>query len=258
MKKIKKCGFVLIVCLVSVIIVGVYFINQNWTIRYASVFDGFFGKGNWKCIDEEKKDSLIYDEYEINNIYPELSENVPGKFHNWYILYDDGQNESIWHITDHVYKINNDKCSIINHNRLSAKQALTMELMDISFDVIGDNIKSDIIEEYLPQAESDCIEVGISYEGGNPKPEFYDKLLKESWFKCNEVSAERYLSMDTADFYIDIKAYDYRIKKLSDTEKDHLMNSLETIEQGLRDKYGEHASYKIYFDDFHQAEHKAQ
>lgn len=59
-------------------------------------------------------------------------------------------------------------------------------------------------------------------------------------------------------FYIDIKAYDYRIKKLSDTEKDHLMNSLETIEQGLRDKYGEHASYKIYFDDFHQAEHKAQ
>ena len=68
MKKIKKCGFVLIVCLVSVIIVGVYFINQNWTIRYASVFDGFFGKGNWKCIDEEKKDSLIYDEYEINNI----------------------------------------------------------------------------------------------------------------------------------------------------------------------------------------------
>ena len=67
-------------CLLSfVIIVGVYFINQNWTIRYASVFDGFFGKGNWKCIDEEKKDSLIYDEYEINNIYPELSENVPGK-----------------------------------------------------------------------------------------------------------------------------------------------------------------------------------
>lgn len=40
-EKIKKCGFVLIVCLVSVIIVGVYFINQNWTIRYASVFDGF-------------------------------------------------------------------------------------------------------------------------------------------------------------------------------------------------------------------------
>mgnify|MGYP006981343075 FL=1 len=36
------------------------------------------------------------------------------------------------------------------------------------------------------------------------------------------------------------------------------MNSLVTIEQGLRVKYGEHASYKIYFDDFHQAEHKAQ
>ena len=29
MKKIKKCGFVLIVCLVSVIIVGVYFINYQ-------------------------------------------------------------------------------------------------------------------------------------------------------------------------------------------------------------------------------------
>mgnify|MGYP007051554852 CR=1 FL=1 len=114
------------------------------------------------------------------------------------------------------------------------------------------------VGERLKSREGDVIDVKETEKGYFVTMEFYDKLLKESWFKCNEVSAERYLSMDTADFYIDIKAYDYRIKKLSDTEKDHLMNSLETIEQGLRDKYGEHASYKIYFDDFHQAEHKAQ
>ena len=89
------------------------------------------------------------------------------------------------------------------------------------------------IEMYLPPAEADCINVEISYKGGNPKPEFYDKLLKESWFNRKEISAEYYLSMDYFDLYIYIKAFDYRVEKLSNTEKTHLMNSLNTIEQVL-------------------------
>ena len=58
------------------------------------------------------------------------------------------------------------------------------------------------IEMYLTPAEADCINVEISYKGGNPKPEFYDKLLKESWFNRKEISAEHYLSMDYFDLYI--------------------------------------------------------
>lgn len=256
MNKIKKWVFVMIVCLVSVIIVGSFFLKQNWAIRYASVFDDFFGKGNWESISQETKDSLIYNEYVSSYNNPTLSKEVPGKFKNWYILYDDGQNESVWRITDHVYKINHDTYSIFSPNRLSAKQALTMELMEISFGIIGSDIKSDIIEAYLPPAEADCIQVEMSYEGGNPKPEFYNELLKESWFNSNEISANHYLSMNSIDFYIDIKAFDYRVEKLSDTEKTHLMNSLNTIEQVLLDRFGEHASFKIYFDSEHRVEYE--
>lgn len=256
MNKIKKWGFVMIVCLVCVIIAGSFFLNQNWTIRYASVFDSFFGKGNWESIAQETKDSLIYNKYVICHSNPALSGNIPGKFKNWYILYNDGQSESIWRVTDHAYKINNDTYSIFSPKRLSAKQALTMELMEISFDIIGNDIKSDIIDVYLPPAEADCIKVEMSYEGGNPKPEFYNKLLKESWFNSNEISAEHYLSMDYFDFYIHIKAFDYRVEKLSNTEKTHLMNSLNTIEQVLLDRFGEHASFEIYFDQAHRVEYK--
>lgn len=256
MNKIKKWGFVMMICLLFVIIAGYFFINQNWTIRYASVFDAFFGKGNWESISQETKDSIIYNEYVVCHSNPALSENIPGKFKNWYILYDDGQSESIWRVTDHVYKINNDTYSIFSSKRLSAKQALTMELMEISFDIIGDDIKNDIIEMYLPPAEADCINVEISYKDGNPKPEFYDKLLKESWFNSKEISAEHYLSMDYFDLYIYIKAFDYRVEKLSNTEKTHLMNSLNTIEQVLLDRFGEHASFEIYFDQNHRVEYE--
>lgn len=256
MHKTKKLVFVMIVCLVSVLIVGSFFLKQNWTIRYASVFDSFFGKGNWESISQETKESLIYNEYVISHSNPTLSEEIPGKFKNWYILFDDGQNESVWRITDHVYKINKDTYSIFNPKRLSAKQALTMELMEISFGIIGNDIKSDIIEAYLSPAEADCIQVEMSYEGGNPKPEFYDELLKESWFNSNEISANHYLSMDAHDFYIDIKAFDYRVEKLSDAEKTHLMNSLDTIEQAMCDRFGEYASFKIYFDQEHRVEYE--
>lgn len=256
MNKTKKLILVMIVCLASVFIAGSFFVNQNWTIRYASVFDSFFGKGNWESISQETKESLIYNEYVRSHSNPVLSKEIPGKFKNWYILFDEGQNESVWRITDHVYKINKDTYSIFNPKRLSAKQALTMELMEISFGIIGEDIKSDIIEEYLPQAEADCIRVEMSYKGGNPKPEFYDELLKESWFNSNDISADHYLSMDSIDFYIDIKAFDYRVEKLSDTEKTHLMNSLKKIEQVLCDRYGEHASFKIYFDQEHRVEYE--
>ena len=255
MNKTKKVAFVMIVCLTTVLIV-VFFLKQNWTIRYASVFDRFFGKGNWECISQETKDSLIYNEYVTVHNNPALSEEIPGKFKNWYILFDEGQNESVWRITDHVYKINKDTYGIFSSKRLSAKQSLTMELMEISFGIIGNDIKSDIIEGYLPPAEADCIQVELSYEGGNPKPEFYDELLKESWFNSNEISANHYLAIDSIDFYIDIKAFDYRVEKLSDKEKTHLMNSLNTIEQAMCDRFGECASFKIYFDREHRVEYE--
>lgn len=256
MKKTKKLVLVIIVCLATVLIIVFFFLKQNWTIRYASVFNSFFGKGNWECISQETKDSLIYNEYVTVHNNPALSKEFPGKFKNWYILFDNGQNESVWRITDHVYKISKDTYSIFSPKRLSAKQALTMELMEISFGIIGNDIKSDIIEAYLPQAEADCIQVEMSYEGGNPKPKFYDELLNESWFNSNEISANHYLSIDSVDFYIDIKAFDYRVEKLSDTEKTHLMNSLHTIEQALYDRFGEYASFKIYFDREHRAEYE--
>lgn len=84
---------------------------------------------------------------------------------------DHDKNESVWRITDHVYKISDDRYGILNPKRLSARQALTLELMNISFGIIGEDIKTEIIEEYLPPAEAACIDVDMSYNGGNPKTE---------------------------------------------------------------------------------------
>ncbi len=219
--------------------------------------DRFFGKGNWECISQETKDSIIYTTYPFGQEQPPLAEEVPGKFTNWDIRFvDHDKNESVWRITDHVYKISDDRYGILNPKRLSARQALTLELMNISFGIIGEDIKTEIIEEYLPPAEAACIDVDMSYNGGNPKPEFYDKLLKESWFNAKEVSADKYLRIDSHEFYVYIRAFDYRIEQLSNSEKSHLLNSLKDIEKAMCNRYGEYASFKILFDKDHRVEYK--
>ena len=255
MKKTKNAVLIIVSLGVLVLIVGGYFLYQNWTIRFASVLDRFFGKGNWECISKETKDSLIYTRI-IHSGEPPLSEEIPGKFTNWYIRFDDShQNEIIGQITDHTYRISQDRYPIFSSKKLSARQALTLELMNISFSLIGDDIKRDFIEPYLSPDEAACIEVKISYKGGNPKPEFYDQLSREDWFNVNEISADHYLSNESHDFYLYIRAHNYRIEKLSSAEKAHLFNSLDTIAKALCDRFGENASFEILFDKDHQVEY---
>lgn len=255
MRKVKKAALLCVVILIIACIIAGYFISTDWTLRFRSELDQFFGKGNWECISEETKESIIYTEYISVHSSPELSEDVPGKFKNWYIRFKnkDGEDE-IWYITNHTLKINHDKYGMFSSKRYSNKQALTLELMDISFGIIEDEIFDEIIKSELSEDEAACISVTMSYRGGNPEPGFYDKLIAEPWFNVNDVTAENYLSSDLHDFYLDIKAFDYRLEKLTDEERQHVFDSLENIEKKLCDKFGENASFRIYFDEEQQVE----
>lgn len=259
MKKVKKIAVVLVVGILLFLAFGVFYLRQNWPVRFGGELDKFFGKGNWECISGEKKESLVYEKHvrvRRKTAFVQR-ETVPGKFHDWDIQFQDaGDNNLICSITDHTYRINKEKYHFLSAKRLSAKQALTLELMDISFGLIGDEIMKNTIEKNLSEAEADCIQVEMSYSGGNPKPEFYDRLSEQSWFNINDVSAEKYLAEDSHDFYIDIRAFDYKLEKLTDAERSHLLNSLHTIEKALLDEFGEDASFKIYFDDTHETEYE--
>ena len=95
----------------------------------------------------------------------------------------------------------------------------------------------------------------ISYNGGNPKPKFYDELFKQSWFNVNSISAENFLTCDLYDFYIDIHAYDYKVEKLTEQEQQTLFNSIETLETKLAQMYGRDASFSIYFNKEHNVKY---
>lgn len=231
--------------------------GKNWPARYSDQMDHFFGEGNWECIDEETKESLIYTDYIIVRSNPALSGEVPGKFKNWYISFENrsGKDE-VWYITNHTYKINHDEYGIFSSKRYSGKQALTLELMDISFGMVGEEIMEDVIRSELSRKEADCIEVTMSYDGGNPKPKFYNDLAEQEWFQVNKVTAGDYLEYDAHDFYIHIRAHDYRLEKLSAKEQWNVLNSLEPITKKLCKKYGDDASFWIYFDDNHTVDYR--
>ena len=132
MKKVKQILIFLVVLGVIAGAVFAYLSFQNWTVRFASELDRFFGKGNWECIDEESKTSHMYTEYHhsSSSVY---SEETPGRYKNWDILFTkaDGTSE-VWTITNHTLKINHSKRWLLSPKRYSAKQALVLELMDIS------------------------------------------------------------------------------------------------------------------------------
>ena len=256
MAKLKKYGIIFFICILTISLFVGYYRNKNWTIRFKSELDHFFGKENWKCISEETKESIIYTDYIIVRSNPTLSGEIPGKYTDWNIKFSnkDG-NEEIWEITNHTLKINHDKYGMFSSKRYSNKQAIVLELMDISCGLAGDEIFNDIIKEELSENIANCLRVSISYTGGNPKPEFYDKLFEQPWFNVNNVSAENFLACDLHDFYIDIFAFDYKVKKLSEQEQQTLFDSMKIIERKLLQKYENNASFEIYFDKEHNVEY---
>ncbi len=256
MKKLKLIiPIIFIICIIAVIIF-LATISKNWPVRYASRLNDFFGEGNWKCIDEETKNSLLVDEHVHFASNPELDYDTPAKYKNWYILFTNKNGEEeIYSITNHTYIINHDKYNMFSSKRYSAKQALTLELMDISTSLISDEIFDKYISNILPTNISDCISVEISYTSGNPTPDFYNKLSKQDWFNIYDASAEKYLNTDLYDFYIYIRAYDYKIEKLTDEDKQKLFNSMSIIEEKLLEDFGSNASFEIYFSKDYNVEY---
>lgn len=257
MKKVKIIGAVIVLVAIIAGVIGIKLYSQNWPARYSGELDSFFGEGNWECIDEETKESIIYSEYIIVRSNPALSGEVPGKYKNWYIKFKNREGEDeIWYITNHTMKINNDEYWFLSPKRYSGKQALTLELMDVSFGAVGEEIMQDVIMRELTEEEASCIEVTMSYDGGNPKPGFYDDLAEQEWFNVNEVTAGGYLAYDAHDFYLHIRAHDYRLEKLTAEQQRNVLNSLEPITRTLCEKYGENASFWIYMDDEHTVDYR--
>lgn len=254
MHKAKKVGLLAAVLLVIAAIIGGFYYMQSWPLRFHSTFDRFFGEGNWELISAETKTSLMYEVY-YRTSDPIMSDEHAGDFHNWDIGFTNRNGEKeAWTITDHTLKINHNRRGWFDSMRLSAKQALTQELMDVSFAVAAAEVSRDVLEAVLPAAEAECLGVDISYRDGNPPPEFYDKLDREPWFTANEVGVQDYMDTDLYDFYIWIHAYDYRVEKLAPEEQQHLMDSLGDIEQKLKATYGDDVPYEIYLGEDIRAE----
>ena len=56
------------------------------------------------------------------------------------------------------------------------------------------------------------------------------------------------------EVYIDIFAYDYRVEKLTDSEREHMMDSYEELKRALEAEYGDESAFEIYFDGEHCTE----
>lgn len=261
LKKFKKTGIVILILALAAIAVCLFLFwhrQQTWPVRFHSELDKFFGEGNWEYLSEETKESRMYTvHYHSNSYSGTYNQEVPGKYHNWDIRFTNrDKQDELWTITDHAMKINHSKTNLFSSGRFSAKQALIRELMEVSFMAAGEGLRKELLK-ILPQQEADCLAIDISYRGGNPPLDIYEKLMEKPWFTADQVSVSDYLACDLYDFYLWIHAHDYRVKKLTEDEQRHLTGCLGQMEDLLRSTYGNHADYEIYLDDGHTSKYTA-
>ncbi len=259
MSEQKKHGWIIPVVILALIVAGFvagWFVLRTWPLRFHRELDQFFGAGNWESVSEETKRSMMFDEY-LAVRGTGYSDSVDGRFHEWNIAFTNREGETeLWTISDHTLKINNhDHWFPLDPERYTARQALGQELMELAFDMAGEQAQEDILGDILTDGERACLDVEISFRGGWPNGDLYTELLNEPWFNIQELDAEKFLQSDLYDFYVDVFAYDYRVDDLSEMEQEHLYRSLGDIEQALRAAFGDYVDYDIYLGEGYSAEY---
>ena len=68
-------------------------------------------------------------------------------------------------------------------------------------------------------------------------------------FPSQKATAACYLESDLYDFYISVRAHDYRVEKLEEGQRQQLLGSLEELCQALEKEYGDNAKYDIYLGE---------
>lgn len=260
MSEQKKRGWIIPLVILGLIIAGFvagWFVLRTWPLRFHGALDQFFGAGNWEAVSEETKRSMMFEEYRAIRRAAAQSGSTDGRFHEWGISFTNrGGEPELWTISDHTLKINNhDHWFPLDPDRYTAKQALGQELMELAFDMAGEEVRENILGDILTESERDCLDVEVSFHGGRPDGKLYTELLAEPWFNIQELDAEKFLQSDLYDFYIDVFAYDYRVDDLSEMEQEHLFRSMGDIKQALRGAFGEYADYDIYLGEGYSAEY---
>ncbi len=70
------------------------------------------------------------------------------------------------------------------------------------------------------------------------------------------MTAAHYLACDDHEFFLDIRAHDYRLEKLNDEQRQNVVNSFDTIIESLCQIYGKDAFFRLYIDSEHIAEYR--
>jgi hypothetical protein len=128
--------------------------------------------------------------------------------------------------------------------------------MNISEEIVAEKFKEEIISDLYSEKEVECFDVTLMYHGGNPEPNFYNELYQQGWFTADKVNVKEYLETDLYDFYLYIRIFDYRLETLTEEEQQNLLATREKLEQRLLEKYGDNASFEIYFADGNKSEYE--
>ena len=104
MDKVKAIGLSMFVVVVFVVMIGLFFVSGNWSIRYKSRLDSFFGKGKWEVVSDEIATSKVY-AIRSNSSWNSYGDGRPALlYRNWNILCENAYGE------EEVWKISRKSC----------------------------------------------------------------------------------------------------------------------------------------------------
>jgi hypothetical protein len=239
MKKHSSKG---VLSIIFILIIVLFVVNsQTYKGVFTRELDDFFGKGNWEYIGREDKRTNLYKKRV--KIVEDITVTRKGEYSNYIVKYKDDE-----------YKMSTLK------NDLSKEVWAVRQIMDIAtMGILPEYLYENIILDVYNPDLADIFRVEIGYSNGNPKKDFYSKLDKQDWFKADLVTVENFLTWEEAkkyNFQIYIRTFDYKIEKLSESEKLELYEGYDKLIVKLLETYGDDASFEILIDEDHWVKYK--
>lgn len=252
---------ILCVCVLSAaaILVVLYFISDNYPLRFRKNLDYILGKGNWSVVDNTHKETSLARE-ERSYRKSDMDGLKTGSYKTWTILFtkQDGTEEEV-RLSNLNHKSKNSSKFPFSPKYVSNKASFGMGILETAEYIAQENLKENIFpsifepQEYefgSPKLGETGVGTAISfYQADKFDKSYYEKIVeKGTCFDLTDFHEEEL--MKTGNYYVNILIRTYQADAEMRTEIDR---KAEQLNEELKNAYND-ISYNLAVYHYSEAQ----
>ena len=163
---------------------------------------------------------------------------------SWKVTLNDGNS---FVVTNHGHMYNKKQNTIFSGDRKTENESLWYEFLEVSQEKCANDLLDEYFIDVLNEDQLDAITVSVG-NVGNPTSSFLSRLIRQGKFNYN-YTVDDLLDFDDFVTEVRLNVQVYDIEKLSDSEKDEILELYRNLEEEFLDRFEDNATFEIYYSD---------